>query len=152
MQSRTANFPAPAYLRSMSNDNVDDRREVRITLRRMSKTLKEVLLAGDDKIRSMGLSIEGREGTQISLIVHGKMTGTSWKTTITLSRVGDMISFEVKLPRGRHSYRTDILAKFVNEEVVREYAEHALVQLLKKEQSGRRSDSNSETIRGNIFL
>lgn len=135
MQSRARHYPISPTMRTMLNNNADDRemrREVRSTLRRMSETLKEVLLAGDDKIRSMVLNIEGREGTQISLVVHGKMAGTGWKTTITLSRVGDMISFEVKLPRGRHSYRTDILAKFVNEEVVREYAEHALVQLLKK--------------------
>lgn len=121
----------PESLRVMSND--EDDREVRGTLYAMRETFEEVLLAQDDeKLRSMYLDIQGSKEICHALSVHGNLAGTGWKTTIVLSKEDQMISCEVKLPRGRHSYRTDILANLVTEEVIRAYAEHALVQLLNK--------------------
>lgn len=122
-------FPMPQHLRFTLTD---DEREMRSTLRAISKTLSEVLLSGDGPVRSICLNIKGDDGTKSSFNLHGKMIGTGWKTSILVAQNGDMISFAVNLPRGRHSYRTDILAQSVTEEVTRAYAEHALIQLLRK--------------------
>lgn len=98
----------------------------------ISKTISEVLFSDDDKIHSiMVRTFYGNEEVKLSLHLDGKMIGTGWKTTLVLAEDGDMISFSVNLSRGRCSYRTDILAKSLTEEVVRSYAEHALIQLLK---------------------
>lgn len=113
--------------------NDEDDREVRGILYAMRETFEEVLLAKDDeKIRSMYLNIQGSKEICHSMSTHGTLAGTGWTTTIVISKDEQMISCEVKLPRGRYSYRTDILAKSVSEEVTRAYAEHALAQLLKK--------------------
>lgn len=118
------------HLQTISNGDQD----MRNTIRAMGKTVKGILLVEDDvNIRSMYYNIKGSKGVRHSLNIHGKLAGTGWKTTILLNKNDDkMISFEVNLPRGRHSYRTDILASLVTEDVVRAYAEHALVQLLMK--------------------
>lgn len=131
MQNRTVPkmFPMPQHLRFILTD---EEREIRGTLRAISKTVSEVLLSGDDPVRSICLNIKGEDGTKSSFNLHGKMIGTGWKTNIFLAQDGNMISLAINLPRGRYSYRTDILAKSVTEEVTRAYAEHALIQLLRK--------------------
>lgn len=124
-------LPCPKGLLSTTSD---DDRDVRSTLNAMGETINGILLSGDDgPIRSLYIHGKGNQGTVNCYNAYGKMTATGWKTVIMLSKNDDnMISFTVTLPRGRRSYRTDILAKFVTEEVVREYAEHALVQLLRQ--------------------
>lgn len=131
MQNRTSPkmFPMPQSLRTVVSSEDQDTRNV---IRAMGDTIKGLLLDNDAKVRSMYLNIKGDNGIAHSLNIHGKMTGTGWKTTIILSGNADhMITFEVKLPRGRCSYKTDILARLVTEEVTQEYAEYALVQLLR---------------------
>ena len=136
MQNKTTPRKVPPcpknYLLPLSNDD----RNVRGTLNAMGETINGILLDGEDEkqpIRSLYVSSKGGNGTFHSFSAYGKMAATGWKTTVTLSQNDDlMISLTVKLPRGRRSYRTDILAALVTEEVVRQYAEHALVQILKQ--------------------
>lgn len=100
----------------------------------MGDTVKKILLNDDyDISTSSHFDDTGNKMKFTTLQIFGKMAETGWKTNIIISKNNnDMISFEVKLPRGRRSYYTDILASFVTEEVMQKYAEHALVQLLKK--------------------
>jgi hypothetical protein len=110
-----------------------EEQDTRNVIRAMSATIKSLLLDEDKKIMSMYLNNKGTKGIFHSLNIHGNMVGTGWNTTIVISRnaASDMITFKVNLPRGRRSYKTDILARLVTEEVTQKYAEHALVQLLR---------------------
>lgn len=100
----------------------------------MGDTVKKILLNDDYEIFTSSYFTGTGNTMKFSVFqIFGKMAETGWKTNITIRKNNDqMISFEVKLPRGRYSYYTDILASFVTEEVMQKYAEHALVQLLKK--------------------
>lgn len=100
----------------------------------MGDTVKKILLNDDYQIlTSSHYADTGNAMKFSSFQLFGKMAETGWKTNIIIRKDNDqMISFEVKLPRGRWSYYTDILASFVTEEVMQKYAEYALVQLLKK--------------------
>lgn len=99
----------------------------------MGDTVKKILLNDDYQIlTSSHYADTGNAMKFSSFQLFGKMAETGWKTNIIIRKDNDqMISFEVKLPRGRCSYYTDILASFATEEVMQKYAEYALVQLLR---------------------
>lgn len=115
-------------------DITEEEEDIASMFSAMGDTVKKILLNDDYEIFTSSYFTGTGNTMKFSVFqIFGKMAETGWKTNIIISKNNDhMISFEVKLPRGRCSYRTDILASLVTEEVIRAYAEHALAQLLVK--------------------
>lgn len=61
----------------------------------------------------------------------GRLNKAGWMVSTVIREYPNSISISVQLPGGRGGYATDILNCFINEDTIRDYAEHALDTLIK---------------------
>lgn len=73
---------------------------------------------------------EFRENTVISSMQRLKTKG--WPVSVVAAQTGNSLTFSVQFPGGRYGYTTDILNRFLDEETIKEYAEHALKVIIEK--------------------
>lgn len=62
----------------------------------------------------------------------GRLKDARWVVSIVIIETANSLAISVQLPGGRRGYSTDILNKFLSEETIRDYAEHALAQIIEK--------------------
>jgi hypothetical protein len=70
------------------------------------------------------------EGDAI-VTINGRFKDVGWPVSIVVRADEHSVSFSVQLP-GYGGYMTDILTQFVNEDTIRQYAEHVHSRILTK--------------------
>lgn len=65
----------------------------------------------------------------------GRLTGKGWVVSTVIRENPRSLSISVQLPGGYGGYSTDILNRFLSEETVREYAEHALATIIEQNEA-----------------
>lgn len=63
----------------------------------------------------------------------GRLKGKGWLISTVIRENPRSLSISVQLPGGRGGFATDILNRFLDEETVREYAEHALATIIENQ-------------------
>lgn len=71
-----------------------------------------------------------RDNTVMSSAQRLKSKG--WAASVIVVQTGDSMTFSVSFPGGRYGYSTDVLNRFLDEDTVKEYAEHALKVIIEK--------------------
>lgn len=93
-----------------------------------TQIINDVLLEDDERPQSKQLDL--RAPTEGYILEYGRLRKTGWLTNVVVSTNQESVAFSVQVEGGRIGFSTDILLRFVDEAVIREYAEYALAQIL----------------------
>lgn len=95
-----------------------------------AEIINDVLMKADEN-RPVCHPLSSKPDT-VLVCSGGRLNEAGWLVSTVIRENPKSLSISVQLPGGRGGYATDILTRFLNEETVREYAEHALATIIEQ--------------------
>jgi hypothetical protein len=105
-------------------------KSMKTTTVKYAEIITEVLMEDENREECHPLS---SKPDTVLVCSGGRLRGKGWLVSTVIRENPRSLSISVQLPGGRGGFATDILNRFLDEETVREYAEHALTTILENE-------------------
>lgn len=102
---------------------------MKTTTIKYAEILSDVLMKAENRPDATPLA---SKPDTVLIASGGRLKGAGWVVSIVIIEAPKSLTISVQLKNGRRGYSTDILNQFLSEETIREYAEHALAQIIEK--------------------